>query len=287
MSDRALLICGNGLSGESIPQIRSWGYRVGVITEFPCDVGCDAADHLEIVPSKQPEQAMAAAQRLRNKGFHFEGVISLCWDCAVSVSTIAAAYGLRSPSVRSAEVATDKVLRSRRLKAHGVAAPAFWIVTSEEALKSTLESVTFPIVCKPNDQSSSKGVMRADTREEARQAFAYAQKYSRSRTVVVNEFIHGPEHSSEGLMIDGRLHLTGLSDRMFRIREGQRTFVEIGDHLPTGLSSDRVRAVETVTERAALALGIRDGIVKGDIILDPQRGPMVLELAARLGGPRP
>lgn len=99
---KTLLICGNGLSGEAISFIKEWGYKVALISEFPNDRGVDCADYFIQANSKEPADALLAAETLIKSDMHFDRVFSLCWDSAISVATIAEAFGLFSVSVESA-----------------------------------------------------------------------------------------------------------------------------------------------------------------------------------------
>jgi biotin carboxylase len=87
-------------------------------------------------------------------------------------------------------------------------------------------------------------------------------------------------------MIDGKLHLTAISDRVFEYEKYEPFFIEIGDILPTALSGALQQNMYDLTQKAAMALGIRDGVVKGDLIICEGRGGAVFELTPRLGGPR-
>ena len=56
--------------------------------------------------------------------------------------------------------------------------------------------------------------------------------------------------------------------------------------MPTLLSDVEVQYFSDVTEKAALALGIIDGVAKGDLIYTDKKEVKVFEIAPRLGGPR-
>ena len=283
---KSILFCGNGLSGEIIPTVKSWEYDVLAITEFPNDKGVSEARAVIEAPSREPAMALEAARQLVQQGQCFDGVISLCWDCAVSVATIAEAFGLQSVSLQTAIAATDKYIRSNAFAAAGVPSPRFTIVQSLDELESVTKSWQYPLILKPTDRSSCKGVVKVDEPYSLASAYKYAQSFTSKTEILLNEYILGTEHSTEGLMIKGKLYPTALSDRIFRYEESRPYFVEVGDIMPTALSPQQVTDMFHVTEYAARALGILNGIVKGDLVYEKLRGPMVFEIAARLGGPR-
>ncbi|WPN49454.1 ATP-grasp domain-containing protein [Pseudomonas sp. P8_241] len=283
---KTILLCGNGLSGEVIPTIKTWGYKVALISEFPLDVGTSEADIFVEANSKDPEAALGAAKSLVESGVEINGVISLCWDTAISVATIAAELDLYSVSIASAMKATHKDLRSDAFRKHGVPSPKYAVVNSYEQLLQRIQEFEFPVILKPIDQSSSKGVIRVDSIGSLGFAYAHCKSFSDKKDIMLNEYLIGTEHSVEGLMVDGDFYLTAISDRVFHYEKYHPFFVEVGDVMPTFLPEKVKNELYEVTRDAALSLGLTRGVVKGDLVYSARKGVNVLEVAARLGGPR-
>lgn len=286
MGTKTILFCGNGLSAEAIPRVKALGYNVWVITDFPNDRGLDSADAVRVCVTKDPTEAMAAADSIINQAGRPDGVLSLCWDCAISVALIADKYKLLGVSVQTAQKATLKSLRSRAFAEASVPSPRFFHVSRYDQLHPAAASLGFPLVIKPIELSSSKGVRLVESPDELDEAFEAACLLSRFREVILNEYLEGTEHSTEGLMIGGVFHPTALSDRDFLYRDARPYFVEIGDSMPSILTDDEQLKMFKITESAALSVGITDGVAKADLIRLRDGSIKVLEVAARLGGPR-
>lgn len=58
---KTILLCGNGLSGDIISTIKSWGYNVLLISEFPDDRGVEYADGYIEANSKSVNDSIVAA----------------------------------------------------------------------------------------------------------------------------------------------------------------------------------------------------------------------------------
>ncbi|WP_252930207.1 ATP-grasp domain-containing protein [Paracoccus sp. 08] len=173
------------------------------------------------------------------------------------------------------------------LQRAGISAPKFGIGTSLKEIKSAVSDICYPIVLKPVDRASCRGVIKVDHEEHLPAAFLYTASFSGpDKRIVINEFISGTEHSVEGLMINGEYHCTAISDRIFKYTEYFPNFVEVGDIMPSILDAEQQKEIVELTASAAKALNINFGVVKSDIIFDKKRGAMVLEIAPRLGGPR-
>lgn len=284
--NKNILICGNGLSGEILKEVKGWGYNIFLITEFPNDIGLEYCDEIIVANSKDVICALDSAKTLVDKGLTFHGVISLCWDSAKSVAAISSYYNLHGVSYASATLATDKDLRSMAFEKEGVPAPRYKICSDLVEVRTNCNKVGYPVILKPINLSSSKGVILIRNENELDDGYKYVKTYAAGKKIIVNEYIRGSEHSTEGIMIEGELHLTAISDRVFKYSEYEPNFVEVGDIMPTILDANQQEELRFVTQKAALALGIYDGVVKGDIIVSISGGVFVLELAARLGGPR-
>lgn len=283
---KTILFCGNGLSGEIIREVKDWGYNVCLITEFPHDTGLEYCNKVTEANSKDSASALAAAKALSREGFVFHGVMSLCWDSAESVAAIAEHFNLSGISPAAARLATDKALRSEAFENHGVMAPRYEICSTLKELENVVKEIHYPLVLKPSGLSSGKGVILIRNEHELADGYDYVKRFESGKSLIVNEYICGSEHSTEGLMVDGKLYLTAISDRIFKYKEFEPHFVEAGDIMPTLLNDDLQENLKLITEKAALSLGIKSGVVKGDIIISDSGKVYVLELAARLGGPR-
>lgn len=285
MSREKILFCGNGRSCEIVRSLKDT-YDVFMISDFEYDIGIEYVDKLVVGESKYPEEALKAAIGLQKQGFHFDAVLSLCMDSGMSVSRIAEYFGLISIPFEVARRASIKSLRSKVFEDHGIPAPKYRFCERYEDLVKKVEEVGLPVVLKPVDLSSSKGVVLVGEMSKLEESYSHCTSLSKSKGVVINEYVQGIEYSTEGLMIGSRYHLTGISERVFNYGKYKPLFVETGDIMPTLLSDDEIKRFADITEGAALALGITDGVTKGDLIYTDEKEVKVFEIAPRLGGPR-
>jgi biotin carboxylase len=283
---KTILLCGNGMSGEVIGTIKGWGYKVALISEFPNDVGTSDADFYIEANSKEAEGALSAVERFIEEGVKIDGVVSLCWDSAISVAMIAKKLGLFSVSLDSALKSTMKDKRSDAFSKCGIPAPAYAVINSYDELVQKIRDFKFPVILKPVDQSSSKGVVKVHDMGGLSLAYMHCKKFTGCDSIILNEYLTGSEHSAEGLMINENFHMTAISDRVFCYEKYDPYFVEVGDIMPTMLPMEIKNDMRKLVGRAALSLGIRDGVVKADLVYNVDSGLHVLEITARLGGPR-
>jgi hypothetical protein len=132
---------------------------------------------------------------------------------------------------------------------------------------------------KPVDTSGSRGVSRVDAFDEdqIRRAFEYAQGYSPSKAVCVEEYLDGTEVGGDGLLVDGRLAFAAITHKH------KRGFVVTGHSLPTNISADDQERVCREVEVNCAATGYSDGALNFDVMVSPDR-VTVLEMSPRHGG---
>jgi biotin carboxylase len=282
---KSILFCGYG-SSEAISAIKEMGYVVYLITDFPDEPGTENADFVVKASCKDPEEALSAAKQLWNKGFKFDGVTDLCVEAAISVAVIADFFNLRGIGVDVARNSAFKSLRARLFRDNEIPSAKFCVAFNEQELDQSVQYIGFPLVLKPIDQSSAKGVILVEKALDLKPAYEHTKSFSSSKEVMIEEFLLGKEYSTEGLMLNGRLYPTAISDRLFKYEECKPYFIEIGDIMPTILPDFLIKEMFRLTEAAALTIGVTSGVVKGDLILCSGNSVKVLELAARLGGPR-
>jgi len=115
-------------------------------------------------------------------------------------------------------------------------------------------------------------------------AFELARRHSPSGRVMVEAYLDGPQVSTESIVTGGRCYTPGFSDRNYEFLETHAPFfIENGGDLPSHLPLRTQERVKEIVARAASALGVSEGSVKGDIVVHKGE-PYVIELAARLSG---
>src|SRR6185437_3524493 len=177
-----------------------------------------------------------------------------------------------------------KLAMKRRFAECGVPVPWFAEIPTPQALQRFAIERGRDLVIKPVDSRGSRGVQRVAKVADLDKAFAFARSHSPSERVMVEQYLEGPQVSTESVVVDGRCFTPGFSDRNYEFLDRFAPyFIENGGDLPSHLPADIQQKVRDVVARAAAALGITNGTVKGDIVVHKGE-PYVIELAARLSG---
>ncbi|BCV57411.1 ATP-grasp domain-containing protein [Shewanella algae] len=283
--NKHLLIVGAGIEAcEGIRIAKSMGLKLIIADGNPTAPGLAMADWSIIESTYNGEGILAKVQQLMEKGVGVDGVIAMCADVPLSVAIVSNALGLPGLSLESAFWVSDKLAMKTRLAAQGVPIPHFADVSDISTLHERALAIGFPLIIKPVDSRGARGVQLIESIDKLKQAWSLAAKESPTDRVMLEEYLAGPQFSTETLIDNGRCHTLGFADRNYEWLERTKPFIiENGGEAPTGVSSEIKAEVIAMVEKAAAALNINQGVAKGDMVYTSQ-GAKVIEIAGRLSG---
>jgi biotin carboxylase len=281
---KTLLFVGGGLETvHAIKLAQARGLRA-IVSDMNREApGMQIADDRLVVSTYDIEASVAAAALYDAQSRPIDGVISVGVDVPRTVAAIAAALGLRGVSEDAARLSADKLAMKERFQRDRIPIPWFAPVESAAELKKIVARGG-AFVVKPVDSRGSRGVQRLLPGLDLSFAFERAKSHSPTGRVMIEAYLEGPQVSTESLVLGGRAHTPGFSDRNYEYLERYAPyFIENGGELPSRLPDESERAVHALIERAAESIGVRDGPLKGDVVV--HRGvPHIIEAATRLSG---
>lgn len=284
ISRKSLLIIGAGI--EQVPAIKlakSFGWTVLATDGNPKAPGLAFADDHRAASTYDVTATIAAAAQLR-QARSLDGVMTIASDVPVTVAAVAKRFGLPGLDPETARLASDKILMKRALKAAGVPVPWFTELGSPHELKNLVKERGFPCVIKPVDSRGARGVLCLTRGVDLDWAFRHSRAFSPTKRVMAEEYLAGPQISSESIVWDGKIWTPGLADRNYEMLKKFAPFIiENGGELPSRAARGREREITRVLLATARALGLKRGNLKGDLVVT-KNGVHVIEVAARLSG---
>lgn len=219
-----------------------------------------------------------------------DGAVTFWEDDIPLLGAICEAFSLVGPDSRSARLCRNKLEMRKVFMEGGVPCPKYSLVTNNEELKAALPEIGIPGVIKPAWGSDSEFVIKVESEEEAYQVFDYVQKnatpkfnpifnYNHSQ-FVIEQYMGGHEVSVESVTQGGETRVVAIIDKMTML---EPYFMERGDYAPTRYEEATRTLIEYVVKQAHKAVGIKDAITHTEVKLTP-KGPMVVEIASRMGG---
>lgn len=279
MKDEFVLILGAGLMQKpSIEAAGELGYKTLVVDANKNAVCVPFADVFVQIDLKDREKIADLAMSYGDK---LKAVFTAGTDFSASVSYVAQKCGLISHSFEAAMNASNKVLMRKCFKEKGVPSPDFVEVTeSEIETLSSDDSVLFPKVVKPVDNMGARGCRLVRNKSEFEPALRDAVAFSRTGKAIVEDYMKGMEFSIDALVHEGNVTITGFADRHIFF---DPYFIEMGHTMPSSVSEAVKKNVVDVFVKGVKALGLTEGVAKGDVKYT-EKGAMIGEIAGRLSG---
>lgn len=260
----------------AILKAKEMGLHVAVVDFNPQAIGIPYADEYYNASTMDENAVLAAAVDYKP-----DGIMTLATDMPMrGVAKTSDILHLHSINYETAVRATDKYDMIKAFKEHNVPSPWFFVVDTLEELKAHDADVTFPCIIKPTDNAGSHGVAKVYSFQELLANYEYAHSCSRHGKVIVEEFLDGPEVSVEVMVVNGKVNILQITDK---ITTEAPHFVEMGHTQPSRLPDETQEAIRQVATAACLAIGIDKGPAHVEIKVT-KRGPLMIELGARMGG---
>ncbi|MFG2232614.1 ATP-grasp domain-containing protein [Streptomyces sp. NPDC048723] len=224
---------------------------------------------------------------------HAVAGVAACFELFTPLAALLAERtGLPGNDPRLARAARNKIEMGEAFAAAGIPAPS-WAVAHDaaEAYRVAQQrALGWPLVVKPAEQGGSWGVSVVEGPDQLADAVGAAQRYTHAHPhgleldtrALLQEYVPGGEYSCDTVVAGGVAYPLPVVAK--DTTEG-RYRIETGHTCPSGLPAPLVRKVQHIAARAALAVGVRNGIAHTEVKIPPgTETPYVIETGARLPG---
>lgn len=122
-------------------------------------------------------------------------------------------------------------------------------------------AIVYPVIVKPADSNSGKGITLVRHRSELDEAVARAKAESRTNTILIERYMECSDVSIYYTIVDGKVYLSSLSDRYTLRTDTSATPICLGDVFPSQyyekfLQTEHPKYVNMLNE-----LGVENGIL--------------------------
>jgi biotin carboxylase len=259
---------------EAIRAAKRLGYRVVTSDNRPDNPGHALADISYAIDTTDRHEILRAARQE-----NICAILSPCTDVAVSTAAfVSQELGLRGVPLSAADTLTTKLrFREHAIKI-GIPYPRF--IPSDQ-WRQPISVLQFPVIVKPNKSSGSKGIRIALNHSEIDHAITDAKKQSLDGNAIIEQVIVGSQHTCEGLLRNGRVVFSVITDRFTT----PPPYVATSGHRVPSLTTDKFKQhiVETI-QKTLTSLDVFDCVFDCDFILTPDSSVVLLEITPRLGG---
>lgn len=208
-------------------------------------------------------------------------ILTVCADQVLEVvAKISEELGLPwYIDAKTAENVSKKSYMKTIFRDNGIPTTPFVILDEFDAEK--ISHLRYPVIVKPIDSYSSRGVKKVNDIEDLKQAFENAVAISRAKKAIVEEFAEGNEVTVDVYVENGKAHVLCMSD-LYKINEGGK-FVINRSRIPANISEDISCQIKETAQKIADAFGLKDCPMLIQLINDGKK-INVVEFCARTGG---
>lgn len=217
----------------------------------------------------------------------FDGVLTACDYYLETAAVLAARLGLPGTDPGAVRRARHKDAARRAMAAAGLPTPGFATAQSWTDTARAAADIGYPLVVKPVDLCAGMLVRRVDDAAGLRAAYEALRAFprnargqERAATVLLEEYLDGPEVSVETVTVDGRTSIVGVTDKTLA---GPASFIELGHAFPAPVAPALAEAACRLVADALSALGVDRGVAHTEVKLTAS-GPYVVEVNLRPAG---
>lgn len=290
---KMMILGASALQVPAIKKAKELGYQIILVDYDENAVGFALADVKLVVSTLDQEEVYRQALI-----YEPDVVITSTSDGPVRTAAyVNEKLGKRPDlSYENSLCATIKSRMRDRLRECGVPIPEYYAATDFAGFSEAVDRLNGHCIVKPADNAGSRGVVllggserqdgiledeeHGEARERKRRVYEYSLENSRNGTVMVEEYMKGPEVSVEIMVVEGEPHILAITDKYIT---PPPYFVELAHCEPSRIDEETQNRIREVASQAVRAIGIENAPAHVEVKVTPE-GPKIVELAARLGG---
>jgi biotin carboxylase len=275
---RVLVVTAGRHQRPLIKAAKEMGHQV-IATDSHADApGLALADDAAIVDATDLDELLRVASAYR-----IDAILSEQTDVGVrGAAYVAERLGLPGIGIDTALRATDKWFMRKACTLAGLPMPEYRLATSVENGMVAARDVGLPIIVKPTDNQSSRGVTKVADMASLPAAIQRALASSRSKRILVEECMFGQESSIESFVIGNKVHVLGICEK---VKCPPPYSFDLELVYSASFSAEVMNEIEEVNRRVVRAVGMEIGFAHAEMMVTPE-GVRLIEIAARGCGAR-
>lgn len=212
-----------------------------------------------------------------------ELIISTCIDQAnVTACYVSEKLGLPIPySYETALKVTNKALMKRIMDENGIPTSKYYRISDVSEID--IVDLKYPVIVKPTDSNSSKGVRKAENQSELKEYLKEALAISKSNEAIVEEFKEGKEIGLDCIVKDKKATIILSRERRKINSNNDATQQIFGSFWPADISKDIRNQFELIATKIAQVFNLDNTPLLIQAIVNNE-GINIIEFAPRIGG---
>jgi len=259
---------------------------LGIVHTPPADEAHLYADIVRVTQPTSLADVVDGIEVLRRRHGEPYRVIGILEAMMVQLAAARERFGVAGTSVKTATLFREKAEMKDALRAAGIPVARHRLVTDAADARAFAEDIGYPLVLKPPAGMGAKATFRVRSHAELGAALASAQ-VGPNAPVLVEEMLHGTEHSFETITVGGEPRVSSVSDyRPGCLEVLENPWIQWAVVLPRETDTAAYAKAREIGYSAIRALGLEDGMTHMEWFERRDGTLAVGEIAARPPGPQ-
>lgn len=280
---RAIIFIGTNKSGSSREAIRAaekLGYLTVLFTNNEKQLQQRKAypdiHKMILIDTSNIDAMKSEIRNLFDSGLAIKTIVSFVDPFVHIASSLCDEFCQNYMSSKAIEMMEDKEETRNFLKDQPYS-PWFFPLKPNETIP---KRIGFPFVLKSPKSTGSKDVLFVENQNQLNKHLHYLQNKAPKETIMIEEYIEGPQYLVEALVYKRQAHIIGIIEQ--EITQGQR-FIITGYGVLAEVSNDLEAGIKEVLQSIITAFDIENGALHLELRLT-EHGWKLIEINPRISG---
>jgi len=164
-------------------------------------------------------------------------------------------------------------------KENNIAAPKAESFSDINSANNGVAGFSFPLIVKPADLSGGKGIVKVLNQEEAEAAIIKAFARSKTKKIIVEEFIEGTNHGFSTIINEGKVVFYFFDNEYYYLNK----YTVAGASAPGDVPEKAVAVLISDVQKIAKILRLKNGVFHLQFILK-ENNPYIIDICRRIPG---
>lgn len=249
----ALVVAGGAWQVPIIQYLQARNYHVTVIDPYPTSPGVLIADEHIQADVRDVENIIKLTAN-----HEYQIVTTDQSDVSVhTTAVLAKQLNLRGNEPDVVALYVNKYLSRVYSGQQKIPVPKYFKAYNTKEVQLAIEQIGLPVILKPTDAQSSRGIVKIDNHnsEDLAKAVKLTFEATREDYILVEKFFEGTELTVEGICIDGKHKTLAISQKQ-HFRTGIASSLEYPAVLPTDIETAIINCNDRYVEQSGLSIGI-------------------------------
>lgn len=205
-----MIIAGTNWQIPIINKIHQMGFKTLTVNLYEDSPAFKYSDYNEVADILDKEKCLCIAKK-----YKIDAVLSEECDIAMpTVAYIADSLNLHSLGTKCAKLYTDKSMMRLFCHDHNLFPIEYKICSTLEDVVEFFEKMGEPIIMKPLDSNSSRGVFKINCKDDILYNFKNSIFYSKERkSILAEQYIDGCEFTVDGIKVKNQYYILAISEK--------------------------------------------------------------------------